>query len=100
MKIHQLPEGARFEYEGEEHLKSGPMFATGRNGRRMIPRYAVLKPLGALASEAPPAKGDMLPRARVLAAFAAYDEECARQLPPEQRAALAAARERFLAAIG
>jgi len=30
MKIHQLPQGARFDYEGEEYVKTGPLFATGK----------------------------------------------------------------------
>lgn len=25
MKIHQLPMGARFEFEGEEYVKTGPL---------------------------------------------------------------------------
>ena len=37
--------GARFRYEGVEYVKTGPLFATGPHGQRMIPRYAVLDSL-------------------------------------------------------
>ena len=46
MKIHLLPMGARFVYEGEEYVKTGPLFASGKGGQRLIPKYAVLTPLG------------------------------------------------------
>jgi uncharacterized protein (DUF1330 family) len=45
MKIHQLPMGARFEYEGAEYVKTGPQLASGAGGQKLIPKYAVLKPL-------------------------------------------------------
>ncbi|MCX7162613.1 MAG: hypothetical protein NT083_06165 [Rhodocyclales bacterium] len=32
MKIHQLPQGARFEYEGSEYVKTGPLSGTGKEG--------------------------------------------------------------------
>jgi hypothetical protein len=99
MKIHQLPEGARFEYEGEEYVKTGPLFATGKNGRRMIPKYAVLKPLGGTEAVPPPAKTDTLPRAKVLAAFEAYHAECLRRMPADERTALDAAHRRFLESL-
>ena len=72
MKIHQLPEGARFEYEGEAYVKTGPMFATGPKGQRLIPKYAVLKPLDipAVASDAAGMKSSAASR-RALEAFAA-----------------------------
>jgi hypothetical protein len=99
MKIHQLPEGARFEYEGEEYVKTGPMFATGRNGQRLIPKYAVLKPLGAVADNSREAKRATLPRAQVLDAFAAFHAECRRLLPEEAQAALETARAQFLKSL-
>lgn len=99
MKIHQLPDGARFEYEGEEYVKTGPMFATGKRGRRLIPKYAVLKLLGAVADARPQSRGASVSRARVLEAFAAFHAECERCLPQEQRPALAEAREAFLKAL-
>lgn len=43
MKIHQLPMGARFEYEGQTYVKTGPLLGAGAGGQRLIPKYAVLK---------------------------------------------------------
>ena len=45
MKIHQLPIGGRFEYEGVEYVKTAPLFATANGKQRLIPKYAVLKVL-------------------------------------------------------
>ncbi|MFZ2855223.1 MAG: hypothetical protein WAZ34_14065 [Rhodocyclaceae bacterium] len=96
MKIHQLTNGARFEYEGEAYVKTGPMFATGKGGQRMIPKYAVLKPLG--DGEAAQ-KRDTLPKARVLDAFDAFYAACQTLLPENRQPALDAARDRFLKAL-
>jgi hypothetical protein len=61
MKIHQLPPGARFEYEGEEYVKTGPLLGTGKGGQRLIPKYAVLKVQGTSESmrdkHSPPCPG-------------------------------------------
>lgn len=57
MKIHQLPLGARFAYEGAEYVKTGPQLASGPSGQRLIPKYAVLAPLDGKASAAPPGEG-------------------------------------------
>lgn len=99
MKIHQLPDGARFLYEGEEYVKSGPMFGTGKQGQKLIPKYAVLQPLDAPAGM-PEATTALVARPTVARAFAAFYAECQRLLPPEQRTALERARERFLKALG
>lgn len=99
MKIHQLPDGARFEYEGEEYVKTAPMCGTGKGGQRLIPKYAQLTPLDAVGSTQGPRKGDGLSRAKVLKAFAAYDVECKALLPDEQQAAFDEARARFLKAL-
>ncbi len=99
MKIHQLPLGARFEYAGEEYTKTGPLLGTGKAGQRLIPKYAVLRPLdgaGALQQAQP---GGSVPRAEILAAFAAFHAQCAALVPEDRRAALEAARERFLDAL-
>lgn len=38
--------GARFEYEGNVYVKTGPMTASSeQGGQRIIPRYATLRPL-------------------------------------------------------
>jgi len=100
MKIHQLPIGARFRFEGEEYAKTGPLVGTRtQDGRqRLIPRHAVLEPLDAFA-DAPAPKGATLARADVLAAFESFAAECALMVGDEGRAALSAARERFLKAL-
>lgn len=99
MKIHQLPNGARFEYEGEEYVKTGPLFATGKGGQRLIPKYAVLKPLGAAAGACEKSKKDALSRSKVLKAFETFYAECQSRLPDDQQLALTAAREQFLQAL-
>ncbi|MBS1189716.1 MAG: hypothetical protein H6R10_1508 [Rhodocyclaceae bacterium] len=100
MKIHQLPLGARFEYEGEEFVKTGPMFATAREGgQRLIPKYAQLKVPGddrAIGDR----KAEPLTRNAVLAAFEDFYSECRRIAPEDRQPELAAARERFLKALG
>lgn len=96
MKIHQLPDGARFEYEGKEYVKSGPMFGTGADGQRMIPRYAVLKPLDAVVPTTEKKGVSMLPRADVLRAFEAFYAECYTLVPVSERLALEAAKGRAL----
>lgn len=99
MKIHQLPLGARFEYEGEEFVKTGPMFATGKaGGQRLIPKYARLKVLGELASASGGRAGALADTA-VLEAFEAFYAICRQMVPPGRHPALSAARERFLEAV-
>lgn len=98
MKIHQLPMGARFEYEGKAYVKTGPLVATGETGQRLIPKHAVLRVLdGSAPASAAPARE--LSRERVRAAFAAYHARCMALLAPEQQAALETARADFLKAI-
>ena len=99
MRIHQLPQGARFEYEGEEYVKTGPMFATSNGAQRLIPKYAVLKPLGEVTSTEEKVKNDFLSRANVLKAFEAFYSDCRDRLPGDQQTALDAAREEFLKAL-
>lgn len=99
MKIHQLPEGARFEFEGAEYVKTGPLVGTRHDGRqRLIPRHALLKPLDAVVA-APAPQRAVLARADVLAAFDVFSAECVRLVDAGHQAALAAARERFLKAL-
>ena len=63
MKIHQLPLGARFEYEGQEYVKTGPLFGTGPAGQGLIPKYAVLRPLDAVDASRAAAPSGTVPRA-------------------------------------
>lgn len=98
MKIHQLANGARFEYEGEEYVKTGPLFATGKGGPRLIPKYAVLKPLE--NSRTTVDATDLVSRTTVIRAFDAFYTECAAMLPADRQPELEAGRERFLKAVG
>lgn len=100
MKFHQLPIGARFEYEGRVYVKTGPIAAaTEQGGQRMIPRHAVLRPLDGGPPPAPSKPARQLDEARVLAAFEVFYAECLRQQDEAGRLALAQARERFLASL-
>lgn len=99
MKIHQLPLGARFEFDGDEYVKTGPLIATGKDGQRLIPKYAVLKVLGDTAQAAREKKSDTLSRAQVLDAFDTFYADCRALLAPDAQAPLASARERFLQAL-
>lgn len=100
MKIHQLPMGARFLFEGEEYVKTGPMVAAGKSGQRLIPKYAVLTPLGEARAEPAAPRDEPLRRADVLAAFDAFYARCEALVPPERRAELDAQRAAFLAHLG
>lgn len=98
MKIHQLPDGARFIYQGEEYVKTGPMFGSGPGGQKVIPRYAVLQPID-LPPPAPKKSAPMVTRTRVTRALDALMAECRRIVPVEHVPALEQARQRFLQAI-
>jgi hypothetical protein len=98
MKIHQLPMGARFEYEGQAYVKTGPLVGSGEGGQRLIPKYAVLKVLdGSVPKTA--AQATPLTRDVVLAAFADYHASCAALIPRERQSEQDAARAAFLKAI-
>ena len=97
MKIHQLPMGARFEYEGREYTKTGPQIGSGAGGQRLIPKYAVLKALDGMPAATSP-RGP-LAREAVLAAFECFHAACVPLVPEERRDALAAARAEFLKAL-
>lgn len=99
MKIHQLPMGARFVFEGEEYVKTGPMVATSQSGQRLIPKYAMLEPLGDVAAAPAAAPSDTLKRAAVLAAFQAYHARCEALVAEDNRGELQAARAEFLATL-
>ena len=101
MKLQHLAIGARFEYEGVVYVKTGPLTASSEEGgQRIIPRYAILKPLNVPAAESNPSsvKG-RLEAVRVRAAFERFYESCERLVPEGSRNELAEAREQVEAAI-
>jgi hypothetical protein len=98
MKIHLLPMGARFEYEGATYVKTGPQLASGPNGQRLIPKYAVLQMLGDPAALTEK-KTDVPSRTAVMAAFEAFYTSCVALIPAERQAEAATAREMFLKSL-
>mgnify|MGYP006915288051 CR=1 FL=1 len=102
MKLNHLPIGARFEYEGQIYTKTGPITAAAeKGGQRMIPRYAVLRPVdGSAPVEAPPLPARQLDEATVRSAFDDFHATCLRITDEFARGELEAARQRFLARIG
>lgn len=90
--------GARFEYAGQEYVKTGPLVGSGAGGQRLIPKYAVLKMLDGRAP-APPVSATPLSREAVRAAFANYHATCTALVPSEHREALEAACAAFHQAI-
>jgi hypothetical protein len=96
MKIHQLPMGARFEYQGQEYVKTGPMVGSYGDGQRFFAKHAELKAIGVIDLPAS-VLSETLPRAAVVAAFEAFCAECEGLVT--DKAALAAARAKFLQAL-
>ena len=99
MKIHQLPQGARFSYDGKEYAKTGPMSASAEGGQRLIPRYAVLHPVGALVSGDAKTESAYVPRAKLLGAFAVFHAQCQALLTQDRQADLDLACDRFLKSL-
>jgi len=109
MKFSMLPLGARFEFEGKVYTKTGPVAATAESGgQRMIPRYAVLRPLdGSVhAPESQPTR--MLEAQQVQRAFETFYAACGQTLADavedevrlgDARQQLNTARLRFWAAL-
>ncbi len=100
MKISQLPNGARFEYEGEEYVKTGPLFATGKGGQRLIPKYAIVRPLDAVTPEKPAAKDAAVSRETVARAVKQFLTECDALVPEERKGELRESGERLLKSLG
>lgn len=98
MRIHQLPLGARFEYQGAEWVKTAPMLASGPGGQRLIPRHAVLKPLDPGVTE--PSGSPSLDRAAVLLAFENFCQTCTPWIPEDHAKAFKQARRAFVDAVG
>jgi hypothetical protein len=108
MKFQTLGVGARFEYAGEIYVKTGPLTAINESGApRMIPRFALLRPLDAPA-EPPRKPSRTLDEAVVMAAFEAFYAVCLAEFESAcrdstaataGRARLESARQRFVAAV-
>ena len=98
MKIHQMPIGTRFRYEGEEYTKTGPMIAGGKSGQRLIPKHAVLTPIGDLTASSTP-QADTIARSIVIDAFDSFYARCEALVPEGGIQALKAARTDFLKRI-
>lgn len=108
MKFQMLAMGDRFEFDGQVYVKTGPLTAMGeRGGQRMIPRYAVLKPLTGAAAAPARVASRQLDEAAVLAALADYHQRCAALIArvadaaqaPALAAELEAARAACMAAL-
>ena len=101
MKLQHLAIGARFEYEGEVFVKTGPLTASSENGgQRIIPRYAVLRPLDVPASEPQRTGRRMIERDTVLRAFESFYAACDPLVDDAGRADLVEARAAFLKGLG
>ena len=102
MKFDQLQMGQRFEWNGVVYVKAGPVVAreevSGKS--RMIPRYAVLKPVGEMAAVSKNTAPTTVSREEVLSAFGLFYAECSEVVAqcsnPGVKSRLEAARRRFL----
>lgn len=105
MKFDELQMGQRFEWNGVTYVKAGPVVAreesTGKS--RMIPRYAVLKPVGEVAAASKKTAPKMLSTDAVMAAFDPFYAVCveliAQAHDSDAKASLESARKRFLDAL-
>lgn len=100
MKLQHLPIGGRFEYEGAVYVKTGPLTAASEEGgQRVIPRYAVLRPVDTSTSQSVVTE-DRLSPDRVNQAFEQFYAEAVSLLPVERQPALQTARDVFRATLG
>lgn len=99
MKIHQMPMGTRFLFEGQEYTKTGPMVASSSSGQRLIPKHAVLTPIGDVSATASVPKVDTIGRSIVIDAFDSFYARCERMVPEQRQDELRAARIDFLKRI-
>lgn len=101
MKLQHLPIGARFEFEGEIFVKTGPLTASSESsGQRVIPRYAVLRPLDPPPEAGHSAASNRPTVAAVRAAYAAAEAVLREALGESAESALAQARRRFFNGLG
>ncbi len=96
MKFPQLPIGSRFEFEGVQYIKSGPLTATASDGsgQRLIKRSAIVTPLDGRPTE-PALQNGLLERQQVREALQTYQQRSEAllegRLDEESREALQAA---------
>lgn len=100
MKIYQLPMGARFEYAGQEYVKTGPLFGTGPAGARLIPKHAMLRLLDEVVLPSAAPRSETLLRSDVLKAFETFYAQSVALVAEDQYTGLEAARADFLRALG
>jgi len=107
VKFPQVPVGERFDYQGETLVKTGPMTACNERGgdTRLIPRSAVVRPVGATPEAQPVAP--ILTQALVREALAAFDARLRSSIGAMDQAdrgpigaALAAARRELAERLG
>lgn len=95
MKIHQIAQGARFHYDGQVYVKTGPMMARSESGeQRVIPRYVVLTPVDESASRQTEDRQNR--RESVEQAFEQFFAVCSALVDGSAQPQLEAARARFL----
>lgn len=82
MKFPYLPIGTQFEFDGKTYTKISPLLAAAEDGsdQRVIPRYAVLRPIGAPVPATPAQYSRQLDPDKVMAAFERFQAECVRLL--------------------
>ena len=82
MKFTQFPLGAQFELDGNAYTKTTPLVGTASDGsgQRVIPRYAVLRPIGEPVEATPAAHSRLLDPDKVRAAFATFEADAMRLL--------------------
>lgn len=100
MKLQLLPMGARFEYEGQVYVKTGPLTAASeKGGQRMIPRSAILRPLDSFPTDNKPSQRRQLDEITVLTAFEEYHATASGLADEAGLLELESARERFLRSL-
>ena len=82
MKFPHLPIGAQFEFDGKAYTKVSPLVAAAEDGsgQRVIPRYAVLRPIGELVQAVAAAHSGQLDPDKVRMAFASFEADAMRLL--------------------
>ncbi len=100
MKLQQLDNGARFEYQGQIFVKTGPVTASNEQGNsQILPCYAVLKPLDLPEKTSTGMTGRRLDARMVRRSFDTFYQSCADCIPADKLPDLAKARETFLSQL-